>query len=77
MAKKKKNPSGVDPKYLEKQRISLLRTNRISILFNKQEIDAINEYCRRYKVSAKAPILREAIMERILEGLDEQHPTLF
>ena len=74
---KKRNISGVDPRYLEKQKASLLRTSRQIIRFNKQEMDAINEYCRRYKVASKAPLMREAIMEHILAGLDEGHPTLF
>ncbi len=67
----------MDPRYLEKQKASLLRTHRQIIRFNKQEMDAINEYCKRFKVSSRAPLMREAIMERILSGLDEGHPTLF
>ena len=74
---KKKNIPGVDPRYLEKQKASLLRTHRQVIRLNKQEMDAINEYCRRYKISSRAPVLRQAIMEHILAGLDEGHPTLF
>ncbi|MDD6151473.1 MAG: hypothetical protein PUB45_03995 [Bacteroidales bacterium] len=76
MAKKRK-VGGVDPKYLEKQHDSLLRKHRQTILFNQKEMEAIEEYCKIYKVSAKAPIMREAIMQHILNGLGEGHPTLF
>ena len=76
MAKRKKI-SGVDRRYLEKQHDSLLRKHRQIILFNQQEMDAINEYCRTYKISAKSPFMRETIIRHILDGLDEGHPTLF
>ena len=74
---KKRNMPGVDPNYFEKQHASLLRTQRQVILFNKQEMEAIRQYCRTYKISARAPMMRQAIMEHILAGLDEGHPTLF
>jgi hypothetical protein len=38
---------------------------------------AIDEYCRRLKVKAKASMLRKTIMEKVLSGLDKNHPTLF
>ena len=54
MARKKKTNkkfSGVDPAYLDKQRASLRRTHRKSVLFNAQELAAIDTYCKRFKVS--------------------------
>lgn len=77
MARKKKKLSGVDPAYLEKQRASLRRSIRKSVLFNAKEIAAIDEYCRRFKVSSRSGLIRQAVMERILKTLDETHPTLF
>lgn len=77
MARKKKKLSGVDPAYLEKQRALLRRNIRKSVLFNAQEIAAIDEYCRRFKVKSRSGIIRQAVMERILLALDESHPTLF
>lgn len=76
MAKKRKI-SGVDPAYLEKQRAELLRKNRYVLYFNDREMAAIDEYCTRFKVHAKAPLFREAIMSKLLEELEENHPTLF
>ena len=68
---------GVDPEYLEKQKESLLHKNRYVLYFNEQEKAAIDEYCNRFKVRAKASFLREAIMSKVLSELEENHPTLF
>ena len=75
MARRKKIP-GVDPAYLEKQRMQLLRKNRYVLLFNDSEMAAIDEYCSRFKVHAKASFFREVIMSKILTDLEENHPTL-
>ena len=76
-ARKKKQIPNVDPDFLEKQKASLVRTHRQVIYFNEKEMNAIDEYCRRFKVSSKSSMLRQAIIERVLTGLDESHPTLF
>ena len=76
MARKPKIP-GVAPAYLEKQKEALLRKNRYVLYFNDSEMAAVNEYCTRFKVHAKAALFREAIMSKILSELDENHPTLF
>ena len=72
----KKNPA-VSPDVLDKQRASLRRTHRQVIYLNEKELAAIDEYCRQFKISAKSALYRQAIMERILAGLDQNHPTLF
>lgn len=77
MAKSKKKSPKFDPEYPRKQREQLLRKHGKLVLFNQKEIDAINEYCSRYKVSSRSALIRQAVMERVLTGLDESHPTLF
>lgn len=77
MARKKKSIPGVDPAYLEKQKEMLLRKNRYMLYFNDSEVAAIDEYCSRFKVHAKASLFREAIMSKVLSELEENHPTLF
>ena len=80
MAKRKKTNrkfSGVDPAYLDKQRASLKRIHRKSVLFNAQELAAIDTYCKRLKVSSRSALIRQAVMERVLSGLEESHPKLF
>ena len=78
VAKKRKNSaSGIDPEYLKKQKEALVRRHRQVIYLNDSEMAAINRYCDQYRVSTKAALFREAIMEKILSGLDDTHPTLF
>ena len=76
MSRKNSIP-GVDPAYLEKQKQMLLRRNRYVLLFNDSEMAAIDEYCTRFKVHAKSALFREAIMNKVLSELEENHPTLF
>jgi hypothetical protein len=76
MARKRKL-QGVDPAYLEKQKEALLRKNRYVLYFNDSEMAAVDAYCSRFKVHAKASLFREAIMSKILSELEENHPTLF
>ncbi len=78
MARRKSNkPAAVDPAYFDKQRESMLRTHRKAVLFNEKELAAIDEYCRRFKVRSRSALIRQAVMERVLRGLEENHPTLF
>lgn len=78
MAKKKNKPhSGIDPEYLKKQKESLVRRHRQVIYLNDSEMAAINHYCEKFRVGTKAVLFREAIMEKILSELDDNHPTLF
>lgn len=67
----------VAPDFLEKQKASLVRTRRQVLYFNEKEMAAIEEYCRRLKIPAKSALYRKAIMETVLNGLDQNHPTLF
>ena len=78
MAKRKKSTvSSVDPEYLKKQKAALVRKHRQIIYLNDSELAAINRYCERVRVNAKASLYREAIMEKVLSELDDNHPTLF
>ena len=78
MAKKKKKTSvGVDPEYLKKQKEALVRKHRQVIYLNDSELAAINRYCEQFRVSTRAVLYREAIMEKVLSELDDNHPTLF
>lgn len=78
VAKKKKIASvGVDPEYLKKQKAALVRRHRQVIYLNDSELAAINQYCDKFRVGTKAVLYREAIMEKVLSELDDNHPTLF
>lgn len=75
--KRNKRTSGIDPEYLKKQKEALVRRHRQVIYLNDSEMAAINLYCEQFRVSAKAVLFREAIMEKVLSELDDNHPTLF
>ena len=78
MAKKKKNGrSAIDPDYLKKQKEALVRKHRQVIYLNDSEMSAIRQYCEKFRVGTKAALFREAIMEKVLSELDDNHPTLF
>jgi len=75
--KRKMSAAGIDPEYLKKQKEALVRKHRQVIYLNDSEMAAINRYCDKFGVNTKAVLFREAIMERILSELDDNHPTLF
>lgn len=74
---KNKNINGISPDYLEKEMQALKRNKRKTVFFNDKELAAIDEYCKRFKVSSRSALIRQATMERILTELGENHPTLF
>ena len=75
--RKTRKLSGVDPEYLRKQQASLRRIHRKTVLFNDRELAAIDEYCHRFKVASRSALIRQATIERVMQTLDENHPTLF
>ena len=56
---------------------SLKRVHRKSILFNKREIQAIEHYCKKYKIKNKSKFMREIIISSVLKKFDEDYPSLF
>ena len=77
MAIKKKLKPGVDPEYLKRQKASLVRRHRQVIYLNDSEMAAISQYCDKFRVGTKTVLFREAIMEKVLSELEDNHPTLF
>jgi hypothetical protein len=56
---------------------SLKRVHRKSILFNKREMQAIEHYCKKYKITNKSKFMREIIITSVLKKFDEDYPSLF
>ena len=75
--KKRNQTAGVDPEYLKKQKEALVRRHRQVIYLNDSEMAAIRQYCEKFRVGTKTVMFREAIMEKVLKELDDNHPTLF
>lgn len=53
------------------------RKNRIAILLNDREQRALDNYCRRYKISNRSRFIRETLMKNILHKFASDTPTLF
>lgn len=63
--------------YVVRHRDELRRKHRQVIYFNDPEMAAIEEYCSRFQVRHRSALLRDAIMSRILEVLDQNPSSLF
>lgn len=61
----------------KKKEENLKRIHRKSILFNRKELNAINHYCRKYKIKNQSKFMRETIIYSILQKFDEDYPSLF
>jgi len=56
---------------------NLLRRNKHAIMFNNREMQAIEAYCRKYRVENKSRFMRETILTEVLSRFDKDYPTLF
>ncbi len=54
-----------------------VRKHRKTILFNDRELEAVQLYCKKYKVKSQSKFCREVIISAILKQFDEDHPKLF
>ena len=79
MSRIKKSPKKASAKnaYIVRHRDELRRKHRQVIYFNDPEMAAIDEYCSRFQVRHRSALLRDAIMFRILEVLDQNPSSLF
>lgn len=74
---KRPNPHTLDPDFRSKEKEKLVRRNRVVLYLNDRELDALKRYQSSLKGKNRASVCREAIMEKVLKGLDENQPTLF
>ena len=79
MSRIKKTSKKVSAKsaYVVRHRDELRRKHRQVIYFNDPEMAAIEEYCSRFQVRHRSALLRDAIMSRILEVLEQNPSSLF
>ncbi len=57
--------------------LDLKRINTKVIKFNNKELNAIEVYCKRYRISNKSRFMRETIITAILKKFDDDYPTLW
>lgn len=56
---------------------TLRRKHKQQIMLNDYEIDAFNQYCKKYKVNNRSKLIREALFTKVLQSFEDDHPTLF
>jgi hypothetical protein len=61
----------------KKKEEKLIRNNRQTIMLNRREMNALNAFCERYKITNRSKFMREAIITTILRKFDEDYPRLF
>ncbi len=54
-----------------------MRRNAHTLRLNNRESQAIEAYCKKYKVENKSKFMREAIISEVLKRFDRDYPTLF
>lgn len=57
--------------------INLMRRNAHTLRLNNREYQAIEAYCKKYKVENKSKFMRETIITEVLKRFDNDYPTLF
>jgi hypothetical protein len=53
------------------------RKHRKVLLFNDPEMEAVLQFCKKYKIANHSKFFRETIIAAILRKTEEDHPTLF
>nr|WP_321408788.1 hypothetical protein [uncultured Carboxylicivirga sp.] len=56
---------------------ALIRRHKATFLLNDKENQAIETYCKKYKIGNKSKFMREAVMRIVMENFLEDYPTLF
>lgn len=56
---------------------SLQRTHRITVMLNDREMETLQRYLKKYRISNKSEFVRRAVMEAAIHRLMEDAPTLF
>ncbi len=59
------------------QREKLVRNNRITLVLNDKEKEALDGYCKKYNIDSKSQFIRETIFRHIMERFLSDYPTLF
>ena len=70
----KKTKEKVD--YIDRRK-ALKRIHREGFMVNDKELEAIEAYCKKYKINNKSKFLRETVLRCVMEQFLEDYPTLF
>ena len=53
------------------------RIHKFSITLNEREYIVFKNYIKKYKISNKSQVIREALFTHILKKFDDDYPSLF
>lgn len=53
------------------------RSKVITTMLNDAEYNAINKYCKKYKVQNRSKMIRDFVFSAILQTYDRDYPTLW
>ncbi|PID89682.1 MAG: hypothetical protein CSB01_00545 [Bacteroidia bacterium] len=55
----------------------LARQHKISILLNDLELEALNKYCKKYKITNRSKLIREKLFTAVVKKFEDDYPSLF
>jgi hypothetical protein len=53
------------------------RRHKVVVLLNDKELEAIETYCKKYKMKTRAGFIRDAALRTVMTRFLEDYPTLF
>jgi hypothetical protein len=57
--------------------LALKRKHKATFLLNDKEQDAVDMYCKKYKIANRSKFMRETVMRVVMDQFLEDYPTLF
>jgi hypothetical protein len=73
-ASKKTDRKLVD--YNQRKKV-LKRKHRAGFMLNDKEQEAVDAYCKKYKIENKSKFMRETVMRYVMDQFLNDYPTLF
>ena len=64
-------------KNIKSRKQVLARNKKASFLLNEKEYEALEAYCKKYKVKNRGQFLRETVMQLVMNRFMDDYPTLF
>ena len=55
----------------------LKRKHKVSFQLNDLEYEALEKFCKKYKVKNKSKFIRELLITEVLTQFDRDYPSLF
>lgn len=74
MAKKGKKKDELPKKVRDE---AFKRTHKATFLLNDKENEAIEVYCKKYRIKNKSQFLRESVLRTVMNQFMADYPTLF